>query len=200
MNDVSVIPEFKIKFSDVFSLRNLYIMMHETLIEEGWVGADGDPEGSDVETYYSENIYQKGAHKGGKEMWIYWRTWRFPGGRPNGYFKQFLDIDMHMAYMQNIEVVHQGQKMQAQKGEIELSFRPKIVGDWRGDWATHPLLKHFQHIYEKRLMVKEVDKQEKILWKDTYRVHNKIKQYLELRTWMPKGPPFWTPKYGFEGE
>ena len=32
------IPQFSVKYKDVFSLKNLYIMMHELLLEEGWVG------------------------------------------------------------------------------------------------------------------------------------------------------------------
>ena len=32
------IPVFSVKYKDVFSLRNLYIMMHELLQEEGWYG------------------------------------------------------------------------------------------------------------------------------------------------------------------
>ena len=74
MGVVASIPEFRIKFNDTFSLRNLYIMMHEILIEEGWLGEDGDSDHTDIEKLYSENVYQKGIHKGGKEMWIWWRA------------------------------------------------------------------------------------------------------------------------------
>ena len=34
------IPTFSVKYKDVFSLQNLYIMMHELLLEEGWLGFD----------------------------------------------------------------------------------------------------------------------------------------------------------------
>lgn len=196
---LSHIPEFKVKYNDVFSLRNLYIMMHELLLEEGWKGPDGDSDGADVETYYSENIYQKGAHRGGKEMWIFWRVSREPGGRPSAYFKETLDIDMHMVYMQNVEVVHQGKKLNVQKGEIEFFFRPKLLGDIEGKWHDHRFLKHFQHIFEERIMRKEVEKMEKELWRYAYRIQAKIKQYLELRQYGPvPGEPFFKGRMGFE--
>ena len=71
------IPEFRIKYKDVFSLKNLYIMLHELLVEEGWYGmgtsevTPGYEMHKDIETLYSENIFQKGIHSGGKELWVF---------------------------------------------------------------------------------------------------------------------------------
>ena len=56
MGTIASIPEFRIKYSDVFSLRNLYLMLHELLLEENWKGLDGSSEHEDIETLYSENI------------------------------------------------------------------------------------------------------------------------------------------------
>jgi len=198
IHKVYEVPEFKVKFSDVFSLRNLYVMMHEMMLEEGWAGSKNDSDGTDVETYYSENVFQKAGHRGGKEMWIYWRLQKPPGGRPHNYFHYHLDIDMHMAYIQNIEVVHQGKKVQAQKGEIEFFFRPWIEGDPKEEWRNHWLLKNFIHIYEHRIMHKDLLKKEKEIWQEAYKVQSKIKQYLELRNYMPTPEPFFARKYGFE--
>ena len=68
------IPVFSVKYKDVFSLRNLYVMMHELLLEEGWLGFENQEADvsahSDIETLYSENVYQSGIHHGGKELWI----------------------------------------------------------------------------------------------------------------------------------
>ena len=50
--DILQLPEIKVKYKDVFSLRNLYIMLHETMLEEGWFGADGSKDGDDVYTLY----------------------------------------------------------------------------------------------------------------------------------------------------
>src|SRR3989338_8808589 len=196
------IPEFRVKYNDVFSLRNLYMMMRTTLLEEGWKGADGTDDGSDFETYYSENMFQKGGHRGGKEMWIYWRLQKDfgPANRPNPYFRNHLEIDMHMVYMENIEVVHMGKKMTAQKGEIEMFFRPYMNADVGGKWGAHKLLRHFRHIFEDRLMRVEVEKKEKDLWRESYRIQNKVKQYLELRVFSALPPEqFYARRFGYEG-
>ena len=198
MGVIASVPEFKIKYRDVFSLRNLYIMFHELLTEEGWLGADGSPDHDDIETLYSENVYQKGIHTGGKELWLWWRASKFAEGKYSTYLKNFLDIDAHVVYLQNVEVVHQGKKIKAQNGEIEMFFRARIESDYKGEWEKHKFLKHIKPIYDKRILHAEIYKREKELWRDVYRIQSKIKQYLQLRTFVPVPEPFFPRTYGFE--
>ena len=199
MGTIATIPEFRVKFNDVFSLRNLYIMMHEMMLEENWRGNEGETDHRDIEKLYSENVYQKGIHKGGKEIWFWWRAEKFPEGKFSGYFKNFLHIDGHCAYMQDMEAVHQGKKIMIQKGEIEIFFRARIDSDYQDEWENHWFLKHMKNIYEKRWLREEVEKREKELWRDVYRIQAKIKNYLQLRTFVPEAPPFFPPKQGWEG-
>src|SRR3989338_2766404 len=194
--DISI-PEFRVKYNDVFSLRNLYLMMHEMLLEEGWRGKEGDAEHSDIETLYSENVYQKGIHRGGKEIWFWWRAEKFPEGKYSQYFKNSLDIDAHIVYLQNVEIVQQGKKLNAQKGEIEIFFRAKMLLDYQHKWEKG-FLKMMKPIYERKIMHHEIEKREKELWRDVYRIQGKIKQYLELRTFVPVPEPFFARRYGFE--
>ncbi len=202
---VAEIPESLVKYKDVFSLRNLYIMLHEMLLEEGWWGqtasevTPGIELHEDLEILYSENVYQKGIHSGGKELWAWWRTRRGgPSGAGHGYFQDILEIDWHSSYLQEREVVHQGKKMSVQWGELELYFRPKIIGDHTGAWAKHPILKHFQYIYETRIMHQDIEKREKALWRDVYRLTSRVKTYLKMRTFIPEPEPFHPELYGWE--
>jgi len=199
MGVIASIPEFKVKYSDVFSLRNLYIMLHELLLEEGWRGPDSDPDHADIETLYSENVYQRGIHRGGKELWFWWRAFKYPEDKYSGYLRNLLDIDAHVVYLQNVEVVHQGKKMTAQKGEIEMFFRARIESDYlREKWENHWFLKYMKPVYEKRVIHAEIEKREKELWRDAYRIQAKIKQYLQLRTFIPVPEPFFPKTYGWE--
>ena len=195
---VVAIPEFKIKYKDVFSLRNLYIMLHETLLEENWRGPDGETDHEDIEKLYSENVYQKGIHLGGKEIWFWWRAQKFQEGKYSGYFLNRLDIDAHVVYVQNVEVVHQGKKMNVQNGEVEMFFRPRIELDYRHEWEHHWFLKYAKPIFEKRIMHAEIEKREKELWRDAYRIHAKVKQFLQLRTFVPVPEPFFGRQFGYE--
>ena len=192
------IPEFRVKYSDVFSLRNLYIMLHELLLEEGWLGMEGDSDHADVETLYSENVYQRGIHRGGKEVWFWWRAKKLLEGKYSGYIRNKLDIDAHVVYLQNMEVVHQGKKMNVQKGEIEMFFRARMELDYNNEWENHKFLKYIKPLYEKRIIHTELEKREKELWRDVYRIQNKIKQYLQLRTFVPVPEPFFPRQFGWE--
>ena len=192
------IPEFKVKYNDVFSLRNLYIMLHELLLEENWLGPDSDPDHTDIETLYSENVYQKAVHRGGKEMWFWWRAQKFLEGKYSGYIQNKLDIDAHVVYLETLEAVHQGKKVNVQKGEIEMFFWAKMILDDKDEWDKNWFLKYMKHIYEKRLIHVELEKREKELWRDVYRIQGKVKQYLELRTFIPVPEPFFARRYGYE--
>jgi len=200
----------RVKFKDVFHLKNLYVMMHEYLADEEWAGNDIGEFGikakhpyeshADIETLYLEKFCQKGLHQGGKEMWVWWRLAKFPEGKFSAYFKYHLDIDMHMVYMQDMEVVHQGKKMKVQKGEMEIFLRPWIESDIDSKWRKHWLLKHFIDLYEKRVLSQEIEKREKELWREIYRFQGIIKRFLNMRTFIPVPEPFHPAIYGYEGE
>ncbi len=71
----------KVKYKDIFHLKNMYVMMHEYLIEEGFLDEDqkgGQAGHQYIEKMYMEKFCQKGLHAGGKEMWIWWRTIKRP--------------------------------------------------------------------------------------------------------------------------
>ena len=203
---ITQIPEFRVKYKDVFSLKNLYVMMHELLMEEGWWGFDtseltpGSELHADIETLYSENVFQKGIHYGGKEMWVWWRSKRATpySGKYHGYFRDLLNIDWHVVYLQEREVVHQGKKMRTQWGELEMFFNARIEADYTGQWENHRILKHFQKIYEKRIMEQDVEKREKELWRDVYRIASKVKAWLNMRTYLPVPEQFHPKLYGWE--
>jgi len=199
---VAEVPEFRIKYKDVFHLKNLYVMIHEYLAEEGFADKDQGTGNQEVhryaETLYLEKFIQKGIHQGGKEMWVWWRTMKSPEGKYSGYYRYLLDMDFHVVYMKDEEIIHQGKKMKIQSGEIEIFIRAKIEADYLGKWENHWMLKHFHKLYYGRLIRYEFEKREKELWREAYRFQAKIKQFLNLRTFVPVSDPFWSPIYGYE--
>jgi len=206
---VKEIEEMRVKYKDVFHLKNLYIMLHEYLYEEGWYGTPkAEKQGEryismahlNIEKLYLEKFCQTGLHSGGKEMWVWWRLQKAPDTKFNAYFKYRLDMDFHMVYLQNREVMHQGKKMKVQWGEIEIFIRPWIEGDINGQWEKHWFLKHMQALYEERLLIQEMDKREKELWREAYRLQGVIKRYFNMRTFIPVPEPFHPAVYGYEAE
>ena len=199
---VSNIPEFKVKYSDVFHIKNLYVMLHEYLAEEGFLDEDqitGTGEGHRyAETLYLEKHIQKGLHRGGMEMWVWWRTIKLPETKYSSYFRYRLDFDFHVMYMVPHKIMHQGKEVNLNKGEIEFHIRPVVEADYKGEWKNHWFLKHFLDLYNKRIVSQEIEKREKELWREAYKFQAKIKQFLNLRTFIPTPEPFWRPITGYE--
>lgn len=200
--EVSHIPEFKVKYKDVFHLKNLYVMIHEYLTEEGFLDADQVQSAAEghiaTEVLYMEKFIQKAIHAGGKEMWVWWRTFKKPHTKYSGFFRFHLDFDFHVVYMQDLEVMHQGKKMKINKGEIEFFIRPRIIADYDNKWKNHWFLKYFRNIYINRIMHFEIERKEKELWREAYRFQGKLKRFLNMRTFIPVPEPFWHPVYGYE--
>ena len=196
------IPVFSVKYKDVFSLQNLYVMMHEMLLEEKWLGfEDQETEltaHSDIETLYSENVYQRGIHHGGKEMWVWWRAKKHHEARKSLYFLNTLDIDWHVATLQPLEIVHQGKKMKVVNAEIEVYIKARIISDVGHRWENHKLLRHIKRVYEDRIQHAHIEKREKELWREVYRIQSKMKAYLNLRIWAPSAELFHPKTYGWE--
>ena len=200
------VPLFKIKYSDVLHLKNLYIMMHEYLIDEGWTGSGGtkaqpNETHGDIEKMYMERHHQKALHKGGTEYWIWWRLKKPAFTKVQGYYEFRLEIDFHGMYMQKIEIMHHGKKLNVDKGEMEIFFHPKIVKtDMAMKWKKHWFLKWMWEIYEKRILNQDLDKLEKDLWREAYRLQGVVKAYLNLRNFIPVPEPFHPKLYGMEGQ
>ena len=198
------IPETKVKFKDVFNLKNLYVMMHEYLLEEKWFaeegGVKGDPskQHRTIETLYSEKFCQKGLHSGGKELWVYWRLFKKPEGSYSGYIRYKLNIDFHGVYLQDREVMHQGKKIKVQWGELEIFFNGAVQTDYRNEWKKHWFLRHWQDLYEKRIVSQEIEKHEKQVWREIYRLTGVVKRYLDMRVFIPTPEPFTPLLYGME--
>lgn len=199
------IPETRVKYKDVFNLKNLYVMLHEFLVEDKWFGPGG-PTGanpgaqhSDIEDLYLEKFDQKGLHAGGKEMWVYWRLFKKPEGRYSSYIRYRLNIDWHMVYMEKRNVMHQGKQVSVNWGEMEIIFNAIVETDYRKQWEKHWLLKHWRNIYEKRIVDQEIEKHIKVLYRDLYRVTGMVKKYLDLRVFMPTPEPLYPKLYGVEG-
>ncbi len=200
------VPSFKVKYSDVFHLKNLYIMMHEYLADESWTGEGGTADSpsnthKDIEKMYMERHHTKALHKGGTEMWIWWRLMKKPHLKTQGYYEYRLEIDFHGMYLVKQEIMHQGKKITVDKGEMEIEFRPKIIRtDTAMKWGKHWLLRWFKEMYEKRIIKHDLDKLEKDLWREAYRLQGVVKAYLNLRNFIPVAEPFHPKLYGMQGE
>ncbi len=193
LGDYLEAANFRIKYKDYFHMKNLYIMIREWLIEEGFANRD-DPA-------FPEEFYLQREHqKAGEELWIWWRFEKKAGEgmhRGGSYWSYFLDVDFHIILLREVEVMHQGTKYKTNWGEPEITIWAKLMYDPEGKWRKSLLMSELHKLFFKRLFKKEFESHRLELYREAYRLSEAIKTFLKLKTYMPE-PELqkWWPVHG----
>lgn len=167
--------KFSIRVEDIFSMKDLYKVVKEWLDEEGYMD---EYEGEN----YREKLYLDKTNEKGKEMWIWWRTIKYPEGSNSktGYLRYLMNIDYHVLNMSRVEVMHKGKKLKMDKGEVEVMISANVEIDFRGEWKKG-FLKTISSLFKKRIYRKEITDHKNQLYKEAYRLQSVIKRYLEAK-------------------
>jgi hypothetical protein len=174
----------KVKYVGVFDLKDLYRNIRDLLQDKGYVGPDSF---KFMETYYQER--HNPDQRRGKEMWIWWRTSKKEEG--SSYFRQHVDLDWHMRYIQDIEVMERGKKVRAQKGEVEIEFHGYLVVDPDDKWESHWLLKQVHPLFIGRIWAKRRETNVTTIRSDVYKFQQYVKDYLGLKQFGATTFPFY---------
>lgn len=176
------IAEFEVEHEDVFHLKKLYALVAEWFAINGYVSVDSNDD--KIETLYWERKIPSGAG----EYHIWWRVHKIP--RDNNYYKYYIRFDFQGLNVNKKEVVHQGNKVGTNQGDIILRCKAFLILDRDKEWREHKILKHFHRYYLKRLYKKQLDFIKGELWTETYRLQGVIKQYMQLRNPHELPQPF----------
>lgn len=175
-----------IKYEDVFNMKELYKAVRDWLISNDYVTAKSS---ENMEKFYLEKL----APSGTKEIWVWWRTSKSP--HDSKYFRYNINIDIHVLGMKDVEIMHQGQKLKANKGEVEImincfleleaefEFSKSFLGLLGGKWLTN--------VFRKRVYKKQVDAHKGDLKDDLVKLQAFIKEFLELKSFLPKSEQFY---------
>ena len=175
--------KFEIENEQTFQFKQLYKIMYEWLMEEGW-GNQYVPDNKKLETLYYEKTFQGGM----QEHAIWWRCQRNPHG--NRYFRYVMKIDFQTIGMGKTEVLHKGAKFKTYVGDIVLRVESWLQLDYKNEWMDHWLLKHFDRVFRQRVYRKNIELYKQDLYNDTYRFQQMIKQFLKLKNPMQMGESF----------
>jgi hypothetical protein len=178
------IPTLEIIYREVFVYKYLYIMMHEWLMEYGWKDESGDLSHKYIEEMYLERRLPLQGGIIEKEYRAWWRALKNLAG--SSYYRWRMNIYMSLIYMRDVEIVHEGQKIKAQRGEITIRIDPVIEVDYQNKWEKHPILKHVHKFFINNIFNKELEGNKKGLYRDAYRFHGVIKNFLEQRYFVPE--------------
>lgn len=183
--DYKQVTRYVVNRKDVFHLSNLYLLMHEWLIEHGYATrTDRDF----PEKYY---LNKEGPMYGGKEIWWRWRPDKYPLA-PNKLWRFDIDIDVHVLAMKDVEVIISGKKYKAQQGEVEVQVSANLVKDPE-KILEKSALKDIKKMLYSRLWKQQFDMLEKQLYREAMEFRDAINTYLMIETYLPtkEWPEHW---------
>ncbi|MFO8016742.1 MAG: hypothetical protein R6U32_06560 [Candidatus Woesearchaeota archaeon] len=181
----------RVKFFGVFDFKQLYRDVRDKLTDLGYLK---DDDFKFVETYYSEK--ESSDPKEAKTVWIWWRSSKGEEGSP--YYTQHIDIDFHLRYMRDMEVMVENEKKKVQKAEIEVLFDAYLILDPENKWENNWFLKTVHPLFYKRIWRKQREDRKNSTIADCMKVQSFIKQTLEMSHFMPmRGESFFQP-YGYQ--
>lgn len=176
--------QFRVKFKDIFNLKEFYKAMHEWTKEYEWSSVESDGLTIENDDQYETLYLEKQDAAGAKEMWWWWRLQKMPIS--NSYYKWHMDIDYHILVMLPAEVMREGKKLKVNKGEVEVKIWAYLEFDYQGQWSKHPILKMFNKIFPNRIFKKEVYEDHKLeLYREMYTLQAFIKKWFKLRSFLP---------------
>ncbi len=182
------VANYEIINKQVFTVENLYKMVHDWLVENKFFDkVTGDDK---FETLYMENISQDGT----KEVNAWWRTEKSVAG--NKYYKYDIDIEYHVLLMKNVEVTYANQKIKTNQSEVTLRVHTNLILDPASKW-TSGFLKRFDSLFRKRIYKANIDAHMRDLYKQTYDLQARVKQFFKLNQFMEVGAELY-PKLGYE--
>jgi hypothetical protein len=176
---INIFPKsghIRLKYKDIFDMKEFYCAIYEWLEENAWADAAGNS--NHWETFYKERVGQGGA----KEIWIQWRPSRAAEGAPLTYY---LDFNFHCVALMKTEVIKEGRKMKVNKGEVELVIKAFIEKNYERDFKSDSILKHILKLFNNRIYNKTIEQRRKELYQETYALQNFIKQWLKLKRYLP---------------
>ncbi|MBI2573763.1 hypothetical protein HYV86_07905 [Candidatus Woesearchaeota archaeon] len=197
---VNIFPDYspiKVKYKDIFNIKEFYMALHHWLNENGW--KDIEKDGDHWESYYGERIGQGGE----REIWIWWRMRKNPPDTPSGKDAEgkdwsahvyYLDLDFHFLNIQNTEVVREGKKLPAHKGEVEMIIRAYVHEQYKDAFDKSSILKEIKGLFSHRWYSNTSTIRQKQLYQETYSLQNFIKQWFKLKRYMPyeEARTFWS--------
>lgn len=185
------VPAYNFEFTNeqVFSLKNFYKYVHDWMVEEGFDCLNGKEV---PEVFYAEKRSQSGMRE--NRIW-----WRFKMSTDNPRITYFVNINWLILAMTDTQAVVGGEKMKAQKGEVNMfvtSFMETEYADIKKNKIFNiPFFANMFHTFEKKVHRPLKEGYEKELVDMMKRLQEELKSYLSLNSYGAQGESF-HPKKG----
>jgi len=181
--DYVEVGKWKTVFKEKFNLAYFYQAFHDFLVDEGYADRD--------ENKFGEVYYMTRENPNfGKEARIRWRCeWIPPSSAGGKLFLYSMDFDWYFLGVKNTEAQYRGQKVEIQKGELELICSAKLIIDREG-WLGKSKLKSIKAIMLSRLLKKQKEMHAKAVYEACYKARDWVHNYFKMPLSMPERDEF----------
>ncbi len=163
---------FRIKYRDIFHMKYLYKLVHLWIIDNDW----GDAK--QHENFYGQITDASKNH----ELWIWWEVNK---KSETSYYKYWLKITWHVIALGNKEIMHEGKKVKANTGEVEIKMRGWIEFS-EGGWRKNKFLSMFPTMFRNRIFHQHLEDHKRELYREVFQLQGIIKRYLNMKGFLPE--------------
>jgi len=162
MSEISPVYEGKVVHAGIFNFKAVYQFLYDWFIHYQYTV---------FEKKYSEKV-----RADGKEVEVIWTCLR----KISDYFRFQIKITMRVLRMVPVEVMQNGNKIQKDKGEVEIKFNSFLERDYEHKWETNPISKFLRGLYDKYLIKTRIEAYEDRLTEEVEDMISQAKSYLAL--------------------
>ncbi|TAL57120.1 MAG: hypothetical protein EPN86_02300 [Nanoarchaeota archaeon] len=184
--DYAYLPAIEFIFKGTFIGKTFYWVMREWFMEHGYLDLCDE-----VLLYFVERIYVE-KRFADRDIRSRWRVTKYyQHGALSDFTKWFVDIDLRMVNITDVEMVVDGRKLKALQGEIRMELRGRIETDVArthapaGSFAKHWLLGAINTLFQKRLYKQELEGQRKEMYRELYRFNGMMKKFFDMHIFVP---------------
>ena len=186
----------KVTYKGAFDLKKLYQFLQEWLLDEGF-SADqskyyAPASGKMWETFY----WERRSAQGFNDYIIQWRLKKKPDEQSSSWFEYKLALDFLGLAIAKKDIMHEGKKLGAYNGELNIDISSSIILDPNNLWDRESFLGKFTSVFASRTIRKEIKYHKDIVDDIAFRLQEAIKNFIGLNTFGDYGEPF-HPEKGF---
>jgi len=162
MSEKELICETKVKYSGIFSFKDLYNFVYDFLTDKGF--------------FVEEKNYSEKVKPEGKEIEIKWVCLK----KITDYFRYEIVINFKITGLLDVEITKEGKKFVSNKGDVEIKFSGSLERDYENKFETSAFLKFMRGVYDKYVIKSRIEKMEDKLAEIVVESANQVKAYLAL--------------------
>lgn len=163
-----------------YNLGKFYEMTHEWLLEQNYVGLNGDSD-------FVENLYWEDRGAAVKEYWYFWRLKKKVD---NEYFEYHIKLDVHLMAIKDVKVVINNKNVKLQDGEINMNIDGWLEFDPKNKLKNDSIIKFFYNGFMKKHLLRDVELHKAGLKKDMMDFQLLIKKFFEFYNYGSHSPNF----------